>query len=62
MESSQRDLSIDMAVNRFTVKNNQITLSPNFTSIPKTIVKLPKTGVSLCFVRIIERSESMALA
>ena len=28
MESSGRDLSIDMVVNRFIFKNNQITLSP----------------------------------
>jgi len=34
MESSQRDLN-DMVVDTFIFKNNQITLSPCFTFIPK---------------------------
>jgi len=32
MESSRRDLSIDMVVDRFILKNNQITLSTCFAS------------------------------
>jgi len=44
MESSQRDLFIDMVVDRFIFKNNQITLSPSFTFISFD-VESPKTGV-----------------
>jgi len=40
MESSRRDLSIDMIVERFIFKNNQITLTPYFTFLPKTDVEL----------------------
>jgi len=40
MESSRRDLSIDMVVDRFIFKNNQITLSLCFTFIPTTGVEL----------------------
>jgi len=36
MESSQRDLFIDMVVDRFIFKNNQITVYPCFIFIPKT--------------------------
>jgi len=45
MESSRRDLFIDMVVGGFTgtFKKNQITLYPCFTVIPKTGVGLPKT-------------------
>jgi len=46
MESSRRDLFIDMIVDRFLSKNNQITSSPSFTFTPKTRTGLPKTGVS----------------
>ena len=46
MESSQRDLFIDMIVDRLIFKNNIITLPSCFTFIPKTGVELPKTGVS----------------
>jgi len=46
MENSRRDLFIDMVVYRFIFKDNQITLSPYFTFIPKTSVGLPETGVS----------------
>ena len=45
MESSRRDLFIDMVFDRLNFKNNQITLSPCFTFIPKTGVGLPKPGV-----------------
>jgi len=45
MESSRRDLFIGMVVDRFIFKNNQITLSPCFTFIPKNSVGLPKIGV-----------------
>jgi len=43
MESFQRYL---MVVDRFIFKNNQITLSPCFTFIPKIRTGLPKTGFS----------------
>jgi len=46
IESSRRDLFFDMAVDRFVLKNNQITLSPCFTLIPKTGVGLLKSRVS----------------
>jgi len=36
METSRRDLFIDVIFDRFTLNNNQITLSPCFTFIPKT--------------------------
>ena len=36
MESSQRVHFIEMIVDRFILKNNQITLFPCFTFIPKT--------------------------
>ena len=45
MESSRRDLLIDMVVDRFIFKNNQITPSHCFTFVPKTGVGLPKKGV-----------------
>ena len=38
MESSGRDISIEMVVDRFIVKNSQITLSPCLTFIPKKSV------------------------
>jgi len=44
MESSRRDLFIDMAVDRFIFKIKQI--SPCFTFTPKTGMALPKIGVS----------------
>jgi len=46
MESSWRDLFIDVVVDRFILKNNQITLSPYFTFIPKRGEGLPKRGFS----------------
>jgi len=51
MESSRKDLFIDMVVERFILKNNQITLLPCFTFIPKTGVGLTKTGVSFYYIR-----------
>jgi len=42
MESSRRDLFIDMVVDRFIFRNNQVALSPCFTL---TGMKLPRTGV-----------------
>jgi len=47
MESSRRDLFIDMIVDRFIFKNNQISLSLCYTYKPTTGVGLPKTAVSL---------------
>ena len=42
MESSRRDLFIDMLFDRFILMNTQITHFPNFTSIPKSsIMGLP---------------------
>jgi len=46
MKSSRRDLFIDIVVDRFIFKNNQITLSPHFTLKPLTRVRPPKIGVS----------------
>jgi len=45
MKRSRRELSINMVINRFIFKNNQITLITCFTFIPKTGVGLPKTGI-----------------
>jgi len=47
MKRSRRELSSDVAVDRFIVKNNQITSFPCFTFIPKTGKGLPKLRV--CF-------------
>jgi len=44
MESSQRDLFIDVVVDRFIFKNNYNTLLPWFTFIHKTGLGLPETG------------------
>jgi len=45
MESSRRDLFIDMAVDRFVFKNNPITLAPCFTFIPIGVgLPVPKAG------------------
>jgi len=46
MESSGRDLVIDIVVDRFLFKNTQITFSFCFTFTPETGVRLPKTEVS----------------
>jgi len=46
MESSRQDLSIDMFVDTFNFKNNQITRFPCFTIVFKTDTGLPKTGIS----------------
>ena len=46
MESTRRDLFIDMVASGFILKNYQITLVPCFPFIPKTSVGLPKTEVS----------------
>jgi len=48
METSRRDLSIyiNLVVDRFIFKHNQITLCPSFTVVTKTGVGLPKTGIS----------------
>ena len=44
-ESSRRDLPTNMVVDRFILKNNQITVSSRFIFIPNIDVGLPKTGV-----------------
>jgi len=46
IESSRRDLFIDIPADRFTYKNNQITLLSCFTFIPETGMELFKTGIS----------------
>ena len=46
MESSRRDLFIDIGVDRFIFYHNQITLSPGFTFAPLTGWGLPKLGFS----------------
>jgi len=46
MKSYRQDLFIDMAVDRFIFKNNQITLSPCFSFTFKAGVELPKKGAS----------------
>jgi len=46
MESSRRELFIDMVVDRFVFKNNRITLSPCLTFISKIDRGQTKTGVS----------------
>jgi len=45
MESSRQDLFIDMVVNRYIFKNNQIK-ALLLTFIPKTDMGLPETGVN----------------
>jgi len=50
MKRSRRDLSINMVIDRFILKNNQITylftkLFICFTFIPKTGIGLSKTGI-----------------
>ena len=55
MESSRRDLLIDMVVKEFTFNNNQITLSPCFTFTPKIGVGLPKPKIGFRF--IVQREE-----
>jgi len=50
IESSRRDLFINMIVNRFILKNGEITLCLCLTFIPLTGLVLPKTGCSFCCV------------
>jgi len=44
MESSRQDLFIDVVVDRFIFKNNQVTFFPCFNVVPKTDVGQTKTG------------------
>lgn len=46
MMTSQRDVFVDMVVDRVIFKNNQITLSPCSTVKPTTGLGLSKAGVS----------------
>jgi len=50
MDSSRRDLYLNVVDKRFIFTNNQIrpTLSPFHLRTYKTGMRLPKTGVSLC--------------
>jgi len=52
MDSSRRDIFIDMVFDSFKFKNNQTTLVPYSTIIPKTGVGLPKSGVSFHCVQL----------
>jgi len=53
MESSQRDIFIDMVVHGFITRNIQIALSPCFILKPKKGGELPKTGVIFnCFIEM----------
>ena len=45
MESSKKDLSNRVVVDRFIFNNNQSALTSCFTFIPITGVRLPHTGV-----------------
>ena len=53
MESSRRDLFIDMVFYTFIFENNQITPFPCSTVMPKIglTMRLPKTGVSFYYPR-----------
>jgi len=48
MDSSRRDLFIDIVVDGSILKNNQITLYPFFTFRPKTGVGPLETEISFC--------------
>ena len=48
MKRSRRELSIDMVIDRFISKNNQITVFPCFTFIPKTGMGLSQIGFFYC--------------
>jgi len=47
-----RDLPIDVVVDWFIFNNNEITITPCVTFIPKTGVELPKTGVIFYWVAV----------
>jgi len=47
MKRTRRELSIDMVIDSFIFRNNQITLITCYTFIPKIGMELPKTGVML---------------
>jgi len=66
VKSSRRDLFIDTVVQKFIFKNKLIALLSRFTSIPKTGIGLPKTGISfycavsgICYCIIIFRPPSI---
>jgi len=46
MKRFRRELSINIDVDCFVSKNNQITRFPCFTFIPKTGIGIPKKGIS----------------
>jgi len=58
MESSRRDLFIDMVVDKSIFENNHITLFPCYTFIFKTGVGLPKTEASFYCVRTVNFEDS----
>ena len=51
IESSGRDLFIDMVVQKFIFKNNLIKLLSRFTFIPKTGIGVSKTGLMFYCVK-----------
>jgi len=47
MNKRVEKLSMNMVIDRFVFNNNQITLFPSFTCIPKTDIELLKTDITL---------------
>ena len=47
MKRSRRELSFNVVMDKFVFQNNQITVFPSFTFIPKTGIELPKTAIIL---------------
>ena len=45
MQRSRRELSINVIINRFIFKNNQITPFPYFAFITEIGIGQPKTGI-----------------
>jgi len=45
MKRSRRKLSINMVFDTFVLQNNQLTLFPYLTFVPKTGMGLTKTGI-----------------
>jgi len=53
MKRSRRELFIDMVIYISIFRNNQITLFPYFTFIPKTGMGQPKTRMRFYCVRLV---------
>ena len=52
MKTSRRELSINIDIDWFIFKNNQITLSTCFSFIPKTGMGLPNTGIIFYCIKL----------